>query len=372
MAQSIVGVNSPLAVKKFGGFLAVDVGRTSYFNKKFMGVGDSASTPIQTLLELQNDAGDQISYDLVMQLKMQPIEGDNLLRGKEEDLKFYTDKVTIDQMRGGVNTGGKMSRKRTLHDLRAIARKRQTEWWARLFDELFFMYLSGRRGANSDYIFSADYNGFAGNSFVAPDSMHLMYGGAATAKNLMTSADKFDLKLIDRAQTRAQTMGGGTAGIPAIKPCTIDGEEHHVAVLHPWQIYDLRTNTATGQWIDIQKAAASAEGRNSPLFKGNEGMYNDTIIHKHKAVNLASDYGAGANVQSARALFMGSQAAVVAFGSAGTGLRFDWHEEQEDRGNQVVITTSAIFGIKKTAFVIDGVSRDSGVIALDTAVADPN
>jgi hypothetical protein len=46
-----------------------------------------------------------------------------------------------------------MTRKRTLHDLRQIAKKRQSEWWARCFDELFFMYLSGSRGVNADYIF---------------------------------------------------------------------------------------------------------------------------------------------------------------------------------------------------------------------------
>lgn len=371
MAQTVVGVNSPLAVKKYGAFLAVDVGRTSYFNKKFMGVGADSRTPIQTLLELQNEHGDTISYELVMQLKMQPIEGDDLLRGKEEKQNYYTDSIKISQARGGVNAGGRMTRKRTLHDLRATARKRQTEWWARVFDELFFMYLSGRRGANTDYIYSQDYQGFAGNAFVAPDDMHLLYGGAATSKASMAAADVFDLKLIDRAQARAQTMGGGTSGIPAIQPCTIDGEEHHVIVMHPFQEYALRTNTATGQWIDIQKAAAGAEGRNSPMFKNNCGMYHNTVLHTHKGVSLANDYGAG-NVQSARALFMGSQAAVVAFGSAGTGLRFDWHEEMEDRGNQIVMTTNSIFGIKKTAFEIDGVSRDMGVIALDTAITNPN
>lgn len=371
MAQQVIGVNSPLAVKKFGAFLAVDVGRTSYFNKKFMGVGADARTPVQTLLELQNESGDTISYDLVMQLKMQPIEGDDLLRGKEEDQKFYTDSIRINQARGGVNTGGRMTRKRTLHDLRAIAKKRQTEWWARVFDELFFMYLSGRRGTNADYIYSTSYTGFAGNAFVAPDNMHLLYGGAATSKATLTAADKIDLKLIDKTQARAQTMGGGSGGIPAIQPCTIDGEEHHVLVMHPWHEFDLRTNTNQGQWLDIQKAAAAAEGRNNPIFKGNCGMYNNTVLHTHKAVNLDNTYGAGGNVQSARALFMGSQAAVVAFGSKGTGLRFDWHEEMEDRGNQVVITTSSIFGIKKTSFEIDGVSRDMGLISLDTAITDP-
>lgn len=369
--KTVVGVGDAKAVKKFGGFLAVDVGRTSYWNKKFMGVGVEAQTPIQTLLNLENDAGDTITYDLVMQLKMQPIEGDKQLRGNEEDLKFYTDSVSIDQARGGVNTGGKMTRKRTLLDLRKIARARQTEWWARVFDELFFMYISGRRGTNADYIYGSDYVGFAGNPLVAPDSQHLMFGGAATSKATMANTDVMDLKLIDRAQTRASTMGGGTSGIPAIEPCMIEGEEHFIAVMHPWQEYAVRTNTNQGQWLDIQKAAAAAEGRNNPIFKGSLGKYNDTVLHKHKAVILGNDAGAGGNVNWARALFLGRQAAVVSFGSAGTGLRFDWHEEQEDRGNQVVITTGSIFGIKKTAFTIDGVSRDFGVMALDTAVNDP-
>lgn len=372
MGQTVVGVNDPKAVEKFSTFLAVDVGRTSYFNKKFMGVGIEAQTPIQTLLNLENDAGDVINYDLVMQLKMQPIEGDKQLRGKEEDLKFYTDRVSIDQARGGVNTGGKMTRKRTVHDLRKIARARQTEWWARIFDELFFMYLSGRRGANSDYVYPTDYAGMAGNAFVAPDSQHNLIGGSATSKATLTTADKIDLKLIDRAVARASTMGGGTTGIPAIEPCSIEGEGRYVLVMHPWQEYDLRTNAGSGQWLDIQKAAAGAEGNKSHIFKGNLGMHNNVILHQHKSVNLADDFGAGSNVDSARALFMGRQAGVVAFGSGGNGLRFDWHEEQEDRGNQVVITTSSIFGIKKTAFTIDGTSRDFGLLSLDTAVTDPS
>lgn len=372
MGQTVVGVNDPKAVKKYSTFLAVDVGRESYFNRKFMGTGIEAQTPIQTLLNLENEAGDTISYDLIMQLKMQPVEGDRQLRGKEEDLKFYTDSVSIDQARGGVNTGGKMTRKRTVHNLRKIAKQRQSEWWARIFDELFYMYLSGRRGTNGDYTYATDYAGMAGNAFVAPDDQHLLYGGAAVSKASMTASDKMDLKLIDRAVSRASTMGGGTTGIPAIEPCNIEGEGRYVLVLHPWQEYDLRTNTNTGQWLDIQKAASAAEGSKNIIFKGSLGMYNDVVMHKHKGVNLDNTYGAGGNVSSARGLFMGRQAAVCAFGSGGSGLRFDWNEEMEDRGNQVVITTSSIFGIKKTAYTIDGVSRDFGLLSLDTAAADPS
>lgn len=379
MAQTIVGLNDPKAVKKFSAFLAVDVGRKSYFNKKFMGKGIEAQTPIQMLTSLESDSGEQISYDLVMQLRMQPVEGDNTLEGKEEDLKFYTDQVYIDQARGGVNTGGRMTRKRTIHDLRKVARARQSEWWARIFDELFFLYLSGGfrdsgSGAadfdNADYTYPSGYAGFANNPFVAPDAVHRAYGGDATSFGTLDANDKLSLSDLDKLVAKASTLGGGTAGIPALEPLSIDGEEHYVLVMHPWQEYDVRTNSSTGQWLDIQKAAAGAEGRNNPIFKGALGMYNGVVMHKHRSVLRRTDGGAGA-VSVARALFMGRQAGVCAFGSPGTGLRFDWAEESRDNGNQAVITTSSIFGVKKTAFTIEGTSRDFGLVALDTAAADP-
>jgi N4-gp56 family major capsid protein len=378
MSKTIIGLNDAKAVKRYSAFLAVDVGRKSYFNKKFMGVGVEAQTPIQMLPQLENDAGDQITYDLVMQLKMQPVEGDNTLEGKEEDLKFYTDNVYIDQARGGVNTGGRMTRKRTIHDLRKIARARQSEWWARIFDELFFLYLSGgfrtsgsgaASFANQDYTYSSGYAGFANNAFYAPDSEHYIAAGSGTF-GAITSGDKMSLSLIDRAVARAETMGGGTSGTPMIEPVMIDGEEHFVLVMHPWQEYDVRTNATTGQWLDIQKAAAGAEGRANPIFKGSLGLYNNVVLHKHRSVLRRTDGGAG-SVAVARSLFLGRQAAVVAFGSPGTGLRFDWHEESRDNGNQAVITTSTIAGVKKTRFSIDGVEKDFGSIAIDTAAANP-
>lgn len=375
--RTIVGVGDAKAVKRYSAFLAVDTAKESYFNRKFMGVGEEAQTPLQTLPHLESDAGEEISYDLVMQLKMQPVEGDNTLRGKEENLQFYTDSVKIDQMRGGVNGGGKMSRKRTIHDLRKIARVRQSEWWARLFDELLFMYLSGARGTNKDFILPLTYAGFAGNAFVTPDQYHRLYadnsGTVAANAGAITTAHKMNLALVDRAVTRATTMGGGVTGVPQMAPIRINGEEHYVLIMHPLQEQDLRVATATGSWLDIQKAAAASEGRNNPIFKGGLGMYRNVVLHSHKSVirfasGDASGDGNNFGAAAARALFLGRQAGVVAFGSPGSGLRFGWTEETEDRGNQVVITTDSIFGVKKTSFTTSAGACDFGVLALNTYV----
>ncbi len=367
MARTVVGINDPKAVKRYGASLAVDTPKESFFGQKMMGEGEPATLPIQRLTELENDAGEQITFDLSVQLKQEPIEGDNVQEGTEEDLGFYTDAVYIDQMRCGANGGGRMTRKRTLHKLRDIAKKRMAEWWARVFDEVLFIYLSGARGINAGFVLPTTWAGRANNAITAPDSAHLMVQTKHT-KATLVSTDKMDLTFIDRAISNASTMGGGTQGIPRIQPIKINGETHYVCVLHPWQEFDLRTSATTGQWLDIQKAAATALGKESPIFKGGLGMYNNVVLQKHENIIRFSDYGAGANVLAARALFLGVQAAVCAFGSPGTGLRFDWYEEARDNGNQVVISSSSIFGTKKVTF--NGL--DYGVIAMDTAAADPN
>jgi N4-gp56 family major capsid protein len=374
VSKTIVGLNDPKAIKKYSAALAVDIGRTSYFNKKMMGYGPDASAPVHMLTDLESDAGEQIVYDLNMQLAMQPVEGDNTLEGLEEDLKFYTDNVYVDQMRGGVNGGGRMTRKRTLHDIRTISKKRQADWWARVFDELFFMYLSGARGVNSDFVFGLSYPGFANNPLVAPDTNHLKSynaAGAPVAKAALVAADKMSLSVIDRLLASAYMMGGGVTQIPQIQPIKIDGEDHYCMLINPWQEFDIRTNSTAGQWLDIQKAAAAAEGRKNPIFNGALGMYNNVVLQSHKALIQFTDYGAGGNVSAVRGLFLGSQAAVCAFGSPGSGLRFDWHEETRDNGNEIVISTNTIFGIKKCTFTTSAGANDFGVIAVDTAAVAP-
>lgn len=371
MARTVIGVNDPKAVKKWSGLLAIDVSHESYFNQRFMARGATAKVPIQILTDLEADAGETISYDLLAELTMAPVEGEDNLEGKEEGQKFYTDAIFIDQARCGVNTGGRMTRKRTLHNLREKAKMQQASWWARLQDELLFIYLSGARGINPNFLLPLGYTGRAGNALTTPDSNHTLYGNDATAFNNIDANDKFDLALLDRAKARADTQGGGATGVPVLQPCKIDGEETFVCVMHPWQESNLRSNTGVGQWMDIQKAAAGAEGRKSPLFRGGLGMYRGVILHSHRNAIRFNNAGAGANVEAARALFMGAQAAVCAWGSPGTGNRFQWNEETRDNGDKVVITSSSIFGCKKVRFDMGGAvgHQDFGLFSLDTACA---
>lgn len=260
-----------------------------------------------------------------------------------------------------------MSRKRTSHDMRMIAKNRLGDYFARLVDELFFMYLSGARGINEDFIEDTTYTGFAGNGFTAPDTQHLIYGGAATSKATLASTDKMTVTVIEKAANKAEMMQARDPRTANMVPVTNGSNDQYVLLMSPFQEYDLRTNTTTGQWLDIQKAAAAAEGRDNPIFKGSLGMINNVVLHKHRNAIRFNDYGAGSNVLAARGLFMGRQAAVVAYGTAG-GLRYSWEENTKDYGNEPTVASGFIGGIKKTVFN----SRDFGVISIDTAAADPN
>lgn len=372
MAQTKFGVNDPQEVKKWATDLAVAINREAYFASNMMSESKRAKTPIQVRTELEKDAGLEVTVDLLMPMNMEPVVREKL-EGRGQSLKYFTDKLRIDQVRGAVGAGDRVTSKATLRNLREDARTVMKDWWSRLHDELFFIYLSGAFGTGAGYLWSSTNKMFDVNAITAPDAMHIMYGGNATAKADVGTDDGFDLRLIDRAVAKAETMGGDGSNELSMVPVNVDGKKCYVMLMHTFQYDAMKSNTATGQWLDIQKAAAGQTGLSSPLFKNSGGMYADCVLHKHRNVVRFGDYGGG-TVPAARALFLASQAAVIAYGSAGgSGTRYRWTEVMTDHEDQVEIGSHCIFGVKKSTYKSkDGaVTRDFGVFAIDTYCKDP-
>lgn len=364
MAQTVIPWGDPKAQKKWSANLAVDTVKKSYFEQRFIGTSDNSI--IQRKTELESGPGDRVSFDLAVQLRGQPTFGDARLEGREENQKFYTDEVAIDQVRHAVSAGGRMTRKRTAHDLRATGKARLADYFAKLHDELIFMYLSGARGINQDYTLPSAFAGFAGNSFQAPDSDHHMYGGDATSLATLTADDKMTRNLIERAKVKADMMQAQNPDAANMVPVSVGAENHYVMLMSEFQAYDLRQEVGQGGWLDIQKAAAAAEGRKNPIFVGGLGMINGVVLHSHRNV-IRMLGGADGTLPVSRALFLGRQAAAIAYGSKG-GLRYDWKEELKDYDNEPTVASGFIGGIKKTRFN----GKDFGVITIDTAASDPN
>jgi N4-gp56 family major capsid protein len=363
MAQTIIPWGDPKAQKKWATTLAVDIARESYWNRKFQGRGEN--NIIEEKVELTSDAGDRVSFDLSVRLRQRPTSGDNRVKGKEEQLKFYTDEVIIDQLRHPVSAGGRMSRKRTAHDMRRIAKDRLRDYWRCYKDEMYFIYLSGARGTNPEFIEPTNYTGHAGNPLRVPDATHQLYGGSATGKASITNGMKMNRDLIERAETHARMIRSIDTDATDMVPVSVEGEDRFVIVMSSYQEHDLRTADTNG-WVKIQADASKAEGRNNPIFKGSLGMIKNVVLHSHENVIRFSDYGAGLNLPAARALFLARQAGVIAYGTPG-GARYMWKEEMEDYDNEPTVVAGMIFGLSKTRFN----DRDFGVLALDTYADKP-
>ena len=361
--RTLIPTSDPKTIKKWRAKLMRDTFSKSYFNQRF--INDSDQAVIQQKKDLENEAGDTISFDLNAQLRGKPTYGDNKLQGKAEALRFYTDTVKIDQARKSVDSGGRMTKKRTIHNLRMLSKDRLSDYWSKFMDEIIFMYLSGARGINQDFFETPAFVGHAGNPFQAPDASHLLVANQK-AKATLVAGDKMTRQLIERAVAHTDMMRAQDPTTANMLPVQIEGGDHYVCLMSSWQAYDLR-NSDTNGWVDIQRAATQAEGRKSPIFKGGLGMINDVILHKHSSVIRFNDYGSSSDVEAARALFMGRQAGVIAYGQTG-GMRFSWSEEPTDHGNNIEVAAGLIFGAKKTRFN----NKDFGLLSLDTAAASPN
>jgi N4-gp56 family major capsid protein len=138
--------------------------------------------------------------------------------------------------------------------------------------------------------------------------------------------------------------------VNALRPINVGNKRMYVAFLHPYQVTSLRTNTNTGQWQDIQKAAMQGgDVDNNPIFTGALGVYNNVILHESTRVPLVVGATAGTS-DVARAVLCGAQAACVAFGRGYGKNTFSWVEELFDFKNKLGVAAGCIGGLVKTRF----------------------
>jgi N4-gp56 family major capsid protein len=358
MAATEFALNDALAVARWSTSLAIEAEKLQYF-RKFMGTSDDAMIKVKQ--ELQKAAGDKVTYALRMKLSGDGIEGDNIIEGTsaEEALGFYSDYLFVDQRRKGTKSKGKMSESRVPYNLREEGRNALATWFSEDYDEQIMMYLAGARGVDTSFHVGTGWTGRANNTLTAPDSGHLFYAGDATSKTDLDSADKMSLAICERLMAAAETSD------PMIQPFLLNGEKKFVLLMHTWQAYDLRAATSDNDWVDIHK---NTDGAESVLYQNSLGEYGGVIMHKHRNVIRFSDYGASSTTTAARALFLGAQAATIAWGGDGGEGRYSWNEDKDDRGNALAITAGSIYGVKKSRFN----SKDFGVFAIDSYCDDPN
>jgi len=351
MATTAYTVNSSETVKLWRKKLAREALKATWFGKF---IGDSSDDLVQVFDETKKSAGDRITVILRMQLTGDGVLGDGTLEGNEEALTTYTDNLFIDQLRHAVRSAGKASDQRISFSVREEAMMGLKDWWAGRLDTAFFNQICGNT-AQTDTRYTGN------NATIAPDSAHVYRPNSRANDQSLTTGDEMTLPLIDVLVGMAKLM------TPVIRPLKVNGEDKYVMFLHTNQVTQLRTNTSTGQWLDIQKAAITGDGsKGNPIMTGALGEYNGVVLHESTRVTLGVNSSTGVAVSNTRrAVLCGAQAATVAFGQGQSFEEFDWNEELFDYGNQLGVESGCIFGIKKLRFN----SADFGTIVLGTYTA---
>ncbi len=338
MAVTSFATGDNLAVKLWSKKIAVEALKQTWCYK-FMGADDNSV--IQIFDDTQKSPGDRVRIPLRRLLVASGVLGDLTLEGNEERINYYTNDCFIQQLRHAVREGGKFTRQLVPFDIREHARASLQDWWADRIDSWFMNQISGNTNQTD-----IRYTGL--QSCVAPDTDHyvLPSGSASTTEGSLSNiaADKFTLTLIDVCVEKAKSLQ-----VP-IRPIMINGEEKFVMFLHHYQVTDMRTNTATGQWYDIQKAAL--QGGNvtqNPIYTGAIGEYNGTILHASNRLPVGGSAGVlASNVR--RAVFCGAQACAMAFGRDNGPERFNWVEDYFDYENQFGVAAGCIAGLVKNTF----------------------
>jgi N4-gp56 family major capsid protein len=352
MATTAYPVNHALAQKIWGQGLLVEAIAATKVGQ-FLGTGSDALLVQRT--ELQKNKGDRVRIGLRDQLSGDGVSGDDTLEGNEEALTTYSDNIFIDQLRHAVRSAGVMSEQRVPFDVRDEALDGLKDWWSERLDFGFANQLTGNVVQTN-----TKYTGM--QAVITADANHLIRANAADAADLSaTTTNRMNLNLIDQCKELAVAPTAAASRI--IRPIKYMGDDYYCLFLHPYQVRDMRANTAAGQWTDIQLAAMNGgQIKDNPIFTGSLGVYNGVVLHEWNRLPKAISNANAAVANTKRAVFCGAQAAAIAFGQEYSEKKMSWNEALFDYGNQLGVEAGLIHGIKKLVFN----SNDIGTIALDT------
>lgn len=355
MATTSFGINDALAVKLWSRSLAV--AEREYLDIAPL-IGEGEDSIIQLKTETRKGAGDRVTFALRARLTGEGKTEGETAEGNGESLSLYSDNLLINELGHivGVKSENTIDAQRIQYDLREQARDALGEWWADRKSASFFNQVCGNNAETR-----LKYTGL--NVATAPvGTGRQIWAGTAANDQSLTSADVFTLDLIDAAVENAKV------GANMVRPIRIGGQPKYVMYLHPYQVTSMRTNSASGQWLDIQKAAMmGGQVSGNPIYTGALGEYNGVILRSSQDVTLGVNSSTGLAVANTRrAVLLGAQAAVIAYGQNNYGpSKYRWNEELLDHKRKLEVSAWSIWGMKKAVFN----SSDFGVVVVSTYAA---
>lgn len=337
------------------------------YNPKLRGLTgeDWKTNAFVTLDEAEKTEGDRIRTTIAFQLGDAPgVRGDEVLEGKEASPVTTTYSLLIDQIRHGVQTGGRMNEQRVTFDVLEVAKGLLRDWWKNRRAVMAINHLCGNtRQTNLNY---------TGNNLPnAPDTTHFYHvgSGLGSGTDQGVGGDStllMDLDVIDELVTIGEQL------TPPIAPFMIDDMPYYGLLVHPNVVSDLRKTSS--QWYDVMKAALQGgEARNNPFFNRALGKWRDVLLFSEPHIVRGTHSSSGAVVDNTRrCVFFGAGALVTAYGRRQRGAeeQFYWHSGTWDHGDKYYASAAAIVGVGSPRFTVSGTDRDYGKIVVTCYSAD--
>ena len=308
---------SSLEVSRWRNELYTQAKKDTYFSRFFGG----SNSVIHVKDDLKAAKGKDITFGLKMKIEGDGVTGDNTLAGNEVAIDTYSQTITLDQLRQGIMSTGKMHNKKVLIDFRQEALDSLKVWFAETMEQDMIDTLSLTP--------TRQFHGVAGAFHVDVNP--------ETSSTGVVADDVVSTAAISRLVAMAK-LGNSTHG--KMRPIRANGKDHWLLILHPEAAHELKNSDA---FMNAQQYAMP-RGSDNPLFSGALGMWDGCVIHEHDMIK-SFDNGGGGSVHYTQNLFMGAQAGCAAFGGD-----HSWHEELVDRGNKLSISASIIYEFAKTTF----------------------
>ena len=360
--------------------------------------------PVVQLYDLASGDGDRVTCDIVNRIGGKPTMGDKIAADKGSPIVINRDQIVINQARKVIDIGGRMTQKRTPHNLRGIGMNLALNYINNYEDNLFHVQLAGARGYQDSDEWAVplasdpDFAEVVINPVNPPTFSRKFYPGSATSLANLSTSNTLTLNFFDDLRTRAVTsrvplkgvsMGEGWGGD--------DDSPLFLSIISEEGWNSLRKQTTDQNWRTFMaNANERLSYKNHPLFRDVEiGLWAGIAIMRtvraiefpagSDALEYANAAAANpvtvqANVRAHRGVLLGCEAMGVAFGEAapinlggnkqGSGKTeqlgsYSWVETVEDGGNLLKLFIGMMTGMKKLTYNFEGTTYDNGVVAFD-------
>lgn len=281
--------------------------------KRYMGTDENSV--IQLKEDLSKKKGDQITVSLIAALSGAGVTGNTLLEGAEEALSNYGWPVPVDTRRNGVAVT-EWEEQKTAFDLRQAC-KSPLKMWAMektrddillalnaIYDGTTYANFAASSQANRDVYLDNNLDRVLFGSLLSNTDTA---GGTVAADfsdslaTLDTTADKLTKEVISLAKRLAKSAN------PIIRPVRVnEDEEWYVAYAPSLAFRDLKAS------LDQTHRDASIRGKDNPLFRDGDLMWDGVIIREIPEIATLGDLGAGGTTPVYPVYFCGAQALVHA------------------------------------------------------------